>query len=101
MVAAVETLRPLTLADLADFPDDGFRREIFQGELVVSPSPALYHQVIISRLMVAMGNFMEGREFGIVVTSVYWRLDVEASMGEFKSAGRGPREPKKAPRSAR
>ena len=36
--------------------------------------------------------------FGIVVTSVYWRLDVEASMGEFKSAGLGPREPKKAPR---
>lgn len=33
-----------TYADLAAFPEDNVRREIIDGELIVSPSPILRHQ---------------------------------------------------------
>lgn len=45
-----------TYADLATFPDDGFRREIIDGELIVSPSPKLRHQEILARLYLVFGN---------------------------------------------
>lgn len=43
-------------ADLALFPDDGLRREIIDGELIVSPSPVTRHQRIVGRLFLAIGN---------------------------------------------
>ncbi len=36
--------------DLANFPEDGKRREIIDGELFVSPQPHFYHQVLSMRL---------------------------------------------------
>ncbi|MGH2829647.1 MAG: Uma2 family endonuclease [Actinomycetota bacterium] len=45
----------LTYDDLFDFPDDGKRREIIDGELFVSPSPRTRHQVICERLSRALG----------------------------------------------
>ncbi|MGH8899372.1 MAG: hypothetical protein ACRDZ4_20670 [Egibacteraceae bacterium] len=42
----------LTYADLLAYPeDDGIKRELFDGELVVSPSPAYRHQRVASRLL--------------------------------------------------
>ena len=35
----MERTSGLTYADLFDFPDDGLRRELIDGELIVSPSP--------------------------------------------------------------
>jgi Uma2 family endonuclease len=35
--------RPWTVADLDDLPDDGFRYEIFDGSLLVTPPPAIPH----------------------------------------------------------
>jgi Uma2 family endonuclease len=46
----------LTYADLAAFPDDGLRREIIDGELIVSPSPRVRHQRISARLFLVLGN---------------------------------------------
>lgn len=45
---ATEILRPLTYEDLPDAPDDRLRREIPQGELVLSPSPPPPHQVAVA-----------------------------------------------------
>lgn len=45
-----------TFADLDSFPDDGLRREILDGELIVSPSPRLRHQEIAGRLYLLIGN---------------------------------------------
>ena len=42
--------RKLGYDDLADMPDDGLTREIFDGELVVTPSPAPIHQRVSRRL---------------------------------------------------
>jgi Uma2 family endonuclease len=43
-----------TTEDLEDLPDDGLRRELLDGVLLVSPSPTDIHQIIAGRLMVAL-----------------------------------------------
>lgn len=42
--------RPFTFEDLEGMPDDGYRREIIGGSLIVSPSPRLTHQRVVGRL---------------------------------------------------
>lgn len=48
----------LTYADLAAFPDDGLRRELLDGELIVSPSPVVRHQEVLGRLFLAIGGYV-------------------------------------------
>ncbi|WP_433374231.1 Uma2 family endonuclease [Actinoplanes sp. CA-142083] len=43
-----------TVDDLDAMPDDGVRRELLDGVLLVSPSPTDIHQIIAGRLMVAL-----------------------------------------------
>jgi hypothetical protein len=38
-------------------PDDGNRYEAVHGELLVTPAPRLWHQAIVSRLIVAFDSF--------------------------------------------
>ncbi|MFC4059646.1 Uma2 family endonuclease [Planomonospora corallina] len=42
---------PFTVDDLLRFPDDGNRYELFNGSLLVSPSPVPLHQLAIARLL--------------------------------------------------
>lgn len=56
----------VTYADLASFPDDGLRREIIDGELIVSPSPRSRHQEILARLHLLLGNHVAERGGGKV-----------------------------------
>ncbi|WP_229797710.1 Uma2 family endonuclease [Planomonospora parontospora] len=42
---------PFTVDDLLRFPDDGNRYELFNGSLLVSPSPVPMHQLAIARLL--------------------------------------------------
>ena len=42
-----DTATGLTYDDLWRFPDDGLRRELYDGELVVTPSPVARHQWIV------------------------------------------------------
>ena len=43
--------RPLTLADLATFPDDGHRYELLDGSLLTSPAPDFVHEDVVGRLV--------------------------------------------------
>jgi Uma2 family endonuclease len=43
-----------TTDDLDALPEDGIRRELIDGVLLVSPSPASFHQIIAMRLGVAL-----------------------------------------------
>ena len=52
----MESAGTLTYEDLLAFPDDGLRRELIDGELIVSPSPKTRHQTISVRLTLAIGN---------------------------------------------
>jgi len=46
---AVDHSRLLTYEDYAAFPDDGTRREIIQGRVVVTPAPTTRHQRLVLR----------------------------------------------------
>lgn len=41
---------PVTYADLQRMPDDGHRRELIDGQLLVTPSPIPLHQLCVVRL---------------------------------------------------
>ena len=61
MADAVRSTAKLTYDDLvAMFPDeDGVQRELIDGEIVVTPSPANRHQALALRLTLALGNHLE------------------------------------------
>jgi len=46
--------RPFTYEDLEGMPDDGYRREIIGGCLIVTPSPSGAHQRVTTRLAAAL-----------------------------------------------
>ena len=48
-----------TYVDLERFPDDGRKYEIFDGELVVSPSPNVTHQRVAKRLFKLLDEQLE------------------------------------------
>jgi Uma2 family endonuclease len=41
---------PVTYGDLQRMPEDGHRREIIDGVLIVSPSPIPLHQLVVARI---------------------------------------------------
>lgn len=70
----------LTYDDLVMFPDDGLRRELLGGELIVSPSPSLRHQDVVLCLGMALRMHVEahggGRVFVAPVDVVLSQRDV-------------------------
>ena len=66
-----EGARPMTVRDLEEMPDDGRRRELIDGVLVVSPAPGLRHQTIAYRLYPVLdeacplGYFVAGAPFAV------------------------------------
>lgn len=60
-----------TYDDLLAFPeDDGKRRELFDGVLVVTPAPHARHQLVLSRLDRALGNWAEDSGWTVAVGPV-------------------------------
>ena len=55
-MSALPAAEPFTYDDLQAFPDDGYRRELIDGQLIVSPSPIRLHQRCVARLMLLLGN---------------------------------------------
>ncbi len=60
-------------------PDDVNRYEVVYGELLVTPAPRLDHQLLVSRLAVAIANYLEHEPVGVMLTSpaaISWGQDV-------------------------
>lgn len=58
----------MTVDDLEAIPDDEFHRyELIEGELYVSPAPGLPHQLVLHKLQLSLGNFLERNPIGRLV----------------------------------
>jgi len=67
----ITKLQPLTIADWDAMPyRDGNRYEIIEGELFVSSSPGLTHEVVLFNLILAIGNFIDQNPIGVAVGNV-------------------------------
>jgi Uma2 family endonuclease len=58
--------RPLTVADLEQFPDDGRRYEIIGGELHMAAAPAKAHQRLLRRLTILIDGAVTRSDAGEV-----------------------------------
>lgn len=64
----ITKLKPLTIADWDAMPyKEGYRYEIIEGELFVSRSPGLTHQVVLGNLIFLFQRFLEGSRIGVAV----------------------------------
>ncbi|MGI8643529.1 MAG: Uma2 family endonuclease [Thermomicrobiales bacterium] len=62
---AAEEVRVWRYADLLEMPVDiSQRHEILEGELFVSPSPSLIHQVLLQELNVRLLTYVRDRQLG-------------------------------------
>jgi Uma2 family endonuclease len=83
-----------THADLLVMPDDGKRREIVDGELIVSRSPSLFHQRIVGCLYEAFRRYLARHPIGEIFLSpldvIFDDLDVlEPDLIFVRSENRG------------
>jgi Uma2 family endonuclease len=61
-----------------EMPDDGNRYEVVYGELLVTPAPRPWHQVLVGRLHLALGTYLQRHPAGVVLTSpadISWGAD--------------------------
>ena len=75
-MTAVTTLpfRPggWTVDDLDELPDDGYRYELLDGSLLVSPPPELAHQVVATRLAVLLAAQLPDDLVAVAAPGVYY-----------------------------
>jgi Uma2 family endonuclease len=64
MSRTLPTHRAFTIADLANFPDDGKRYEIIDGELYVSTAPHSDHQAAIGEIEAALRSWDPDKAHG-------------------------------------
>jgi Uma2 family endonuclease len=74
----IATLRPLTYDDLVQMPDDGMRREVLEGELIVNPAPRRDHQEVVANLGWLLQKFLRASGWGRVYTH-----PVEVYLGRY------------------
>ena len=59
----------LTYDDFVQFPDDGKRHEIIDGEHYVTPSPRTRHQIIVGNFYLLIASWLENNPIGRVLLS--------------------------------
>jgi Uma2 family endonuclease len=71
--------RPLTVADLEELQDEGYRYELDDGVLVVYSAPVVRHQVVVHRLQLLLdgtcpSEFMVIPGTGIEISDIQYRV---------------------------
>lgn len=76
-LSAESPARRYTYADLATFPDDHLRREIIDGELIVTPSPIVRHQRAVRNISFRLETYRRatGGETFFAPLDVYFADD--------------------------
>lgn len=91
---ATEPQTGLTYKDLETFPEDNFRRELIDGELIVTAAPSTRHQTVVLHLgsvLWAYGKAHGGRAF-VAPCDVYLSdINVVEPDVLFVTAGRSER----------
>jgi Uma2 family endonuclease len=67
-------------------PDDGNRYEVVYGELLVTPAPTVWHEVVQRRLLLAVDQYLRTTAIGEVLGSradISWGPDVLVSPDVF------------------
>jgi Uma2 family endonuclease len=77
MSSAAVTGHRWTYRDLIALPDDGLRHELLDGEHVVTPSPAVAHQLILWDLSREIANFLDAHPVGTALAAPF---DVKLSL---------------------
>lgn len=60
-------------------PEDGNRYEVVYGELLVTPAPRPWHQIVVHRLSFALELYLRSNPVGVLLTSpadISWGHDV-------------------------
>ena len=60
-----------TYEDLLQFPDDGRRHELIDGEHYVTPSPAPEHQLIVGNLYFSIRAYLEAHPIGVAMLAPF------------------------------
>jgi Uma2 family endonuclease len=62
-------VKPLTIVDWDAMPyREGYRYEIIEGELFVSWSPGLTHEIVLITLIRRIGRFLDDHPIGLITT---------------------------------
>jgi Uma2 family endonuclease len=61
--------RKLTYEDYVSLPDDGLRYEILDGEMAVTPSPLIRHQIVSRNLQRILDRHVEARGLGFFLNA--------------------------------
>ncbi|MGD2116496.1 MAG: Uma2 family endonuclease [Acidobacteriota bacterium] len=59
----------LTYEDYLEFPEDGSRHELVEGDHVVTPAPNMRHQIIQANLFRFVGSFVHDQGLGRVLSA--------------------------------
>ncbi|HVF59928.1 MAG TPA: Uma2 family endonuclease [Thermoanaerobaculia bacterium] len=61
----------LTYDDLLALPEDGLRHELIDGEHYVAPAPNFRHQKVVVNFTLAVGNFVERHDLGVLLVAPF------------------------------
>jgi Uma2 family endonuclease len=70
----MSTTTRLSFEEFLRLPEDGNSYELNEGELLVTPSPTPFHNIVRIRLTLAIKSFVKSHDLGLVLDETDFRL---------------------------